>query len=148
MNAEKLKPIHPGEVLLEEFLRPTGVSQNQLALAVRVAARRINEIVHGKQRVTADTALSLARYFNRSDRVNSTNFAPIFFVRFVFVMAIAPPPPPSRSDCPISEMRQYCQQSSLRAVLDTSEEYGFESIGSFGYHTVSDSCHQFVSDSY
>ncbi len=66
MTAEKLNPIHPGEVLLEEFLRPMGLSQNQLALAIRVPARRINEIVHGKRRITADTALRLARYFGMS----------------------------------------------------------------------------------
>ncbi len=63
---EKLAPVHPGEVLLEEFLRPMALSQNQLALAIRVPARRINEIVHGKRRVTADTALRLARYFQMS----------------------------------------------------------------------------------
>ena len=68
MNEEKLKPIHPGEVLLEEFLKPMNLSQNQLALATRVPARRINEIVHGKRRITADTALRLARYFNMSPR--------------------------------------------------------------------------------
>ncbi|NET39972.1 MAG: HigA family addiction module antidote protein [Cyanothece sp. SIO1E1] len=68
MNEDKLKPIHPGEVLLEEFLKPMNVSQNQLALAVRVPTRRINEIVHGKRRITADTALRLARYFNMSPR--------------------------------------------------------------------------------
>ena len=66
MSEEKLPPIHPGEVLLEEFLKPMGLSQNQLALAIRVPARRINEIVHGKRRVTADTALRLARYFGMS----------------------------------------------------------------------------------
>lgn len=65
-NPEKLQPVHPGEVLLEEFLLPLGISQNQLALAIRVPARRINEIVHGKRRVTADTALRLARYFKMS----------------------------------------------------------------------------------
>ena len=64
--SEKLSPVHPGEVLLEEFLKPMGLSQNQLALSIRVPARRINEIVHGKRRVTADTALRLARYFNMS----------------------------------------------------------------------------------
>ena len=64
MDTEKLPPIHPGEVLLEEFLLPMGISQNRLALAIRVPARRINEIVHGKRRITADTALRLARYFN------------------------------------------------------------------------------------
>ena len=63
---DKLDPIHPGEVLLEEFLKPLDLSQNQLALSIRVPARRINEIVHGKRRVTADTALRLARYFNTS----------------------------------------------------------------------------------
>jgi addiction module HigA family antidote len=68
MNEDKLRPIHPGEVLLEEFLKPMNLSQNQMALALRVPARRINEIVHGKRRVTADTALRLARYFNMSPR--------------------------------------------------------------------------------
>lgn len=63
---EKISPVHPGEVLLEEFLKPMGLSQNQLALSIRVPARRINEIVHGKRRVTADTALRLARYFKMS----------------------------------------------------------------------------------
>lgn len=68
MNEDKLKPIHPGEVLLEEFLKPMSLSQNQLALAIRVPARRINEIVRGKRRITADTALRLARYFDMSPR--------------------------------------------------------------------------------
>ncbi len=68
MNEDRLIPIHPGEVLLEEFLKPMNLSQNQIALALRVPARRINEIVHGKRRVTADTALRLARYFNMSPR--------------------------------------------------------------------------------
>ena len=63
---EKLEPIHPGEVLLEEFLKPMNLSQNRLALDIRVPARRINEIVHGKRRVTPDTALRLARYFDMS----------------------------------------------------------------------------------
>lgn len=66
MNDEKLQPIHPGEVLLEEFLKPMTLSQNRLALDIRVPARRINEIVHGKRRITADTALRLARYFGTS----------------------------------------------------------------------------------
>ncbi len=66
MTTEKLAPIHPGEVLLEEFLQPMGLSQNQLALSLRVPARRINEIIHGKRRITADTALRLARYFGMS----------------------------------------------------------------------------------
>lgn len=68
MNEDKLMPVHPGEVLLEEFLKPMNLSQNQMALAIRVPARRINEIVHGKRRITADTALRLARYFNMSPR--------------------------------------------------------------------------------
>ena len=66
MAARKLPPIHPGEVLLEEFLKPMGLSQNRLALAIRVHARRINEIVLGKRSITADTALRLARYFGTS----------------------------------------------------------------------------------
>jgi len=61
--ADKLSPVHPGEVLLEEFLTPMGLSQNRLAIDVGVHARRINEIVLGKRSVTADTALRLARYF-------------------------------------------------------------------------------------
>lgn len=63
---DKLSPIHPGEVLLEEFLKPLGIGQNRLALAMRVPARRINEIVLGKRRVTSDTALRLARYLRMS----------------------------------------------------------------------------------
>jgi addiction module HigA family antidote len=63
---EKLSPVHPGEILLEEFLKPLGLSQNKLALSIRVPARRINEIVHGKRRVTADTALRLAQFFDMS----------------------------------------------------------------------------------
>jgi addiction module HigA family antidote len=66
MSTEKIKPIHPGEILLEEFLKPMGLSQNQLANDIGVPPRRINEIVHGKRRVTADTALRLARYFKMS----------------------------------------------------------------------------------
>lgn len=60
---EKLNPVHPGEVLLEEFLKPMGLSQNRLSLEIGVHPRRINEIVLGKRRITADTALRLARYF-------------------------------------------------------------------------------------
>ena len=63
MSDEKLAPVHPGEVLLEEFLRPLGLSQNRLGLSLGVHPRRINEIVLGKRRVTAETALRLARYF-------------------------------------------------------------------------------------
>jgi len=65
-EGEKLQPVHPGEVLLEEFLKPVNLSQNQLALALRVPARRINEIVQGRRRITPDTALRLARYFKMS----------------------------------------------------------------------------------
>ena len=64
MTAKKLAPVHPGEVLLEEFLKPLGLSQNRLALNIGVPPRRINEIVLGKRRVTAETALRLARYFD------------------------------------------------------------------------------------
>ena len=63
---DKLHPIHPGEVLLEEFLKPMKISQNELALALRVPARRINEIVLSKRRITVDTALRLAHYFGNS----------------------------------------------------------------------------------
>ena len=66
MADDMLDPVHPGEVLLEEFLKPMGLSQNRLALDIGVPARRINEIVLGKRRVTADTALRLARYFDMS----------------------------------------------------------------------------------
>ena len=63
-----MPPVHPGEILLEEFLRPLEVSQYQLAKAVDVPARRINEIVHGQRRISADTALRLSRYFGTSER--------------------------------------------------------------------------------
>ena len=63
-----IAPIHPGEILMEEFLEPLEVSQNRLAVAIGVPPRRINEIVHGKRRITADTALRLARYFGTTDR--------------------------------------------------------------------------------
>ena len=66
MPLKKMDPLHPGEILLEEFLKPMNLSQNKLALDIRVPARRINEIVHGKRRITADTALRLAKYFNMS----------------------------------------------------------------------------------
>ncbi len=66
MTMEKLPPVHPGEVLLEEFLKPMSLSQNRLALAIGVHARRVNEIVLGKRSVTADTALRLSRYFGMS----------------------------------------------------------------------------------
>ena len=61
-------PIHPGEVLLEEFLEPMELSQYRLAKDISVSARRINEIVHGKRGITADTSLRLARYFETSER--------------------------------------------------------------------------------
>jgi addiction module HigA family antidote len=64
----KLKPIHPGEILLEEFLKPMGISQYRLARSISVPPRRINEIVHGKRSVTADTALRLSLFFGLSDR--------------------------------------------------------------------------------
>ncbi len=63
-----MPPIHPGEVLMEEFLDPLGVTQHHLAIAIGVPPRRINEIVHGKRRITADTALRMARYFGTSER--------------------------------------------------------------------------------
>ena len=63
-----IAPIHPGEILAEEFLAPLEISQNRLAVAIGVPPRRINEIVHGKRRITADTALRLARYFGTTDR--------------------------------------------------------------------------------
>ena len=66
MKPKKMTPLHPGKILLEEFLKPLGLSQNRLALDIRVPARRINEIVLGKRRITADTALRLAKYFKMS----------------------------------------------------------------------------------
>ena len=64
----KLPPIHPGEILLEEFIKPFGITQYRVAKDVGVPPRRINEIVHGHRAVTADTALRLARYFGTSER--------------------------------------------------------------------------------
>ena len=66
MSEKVLHPVHPGEVLLEEFLKPMGLSQNRLGLDIGVHPRRINEIVLQKRRITADTALRLARYFGTS----------------------------------------------------------------------------------
>ncbi|MEE8377465.1 MAG: HigA family addiction module antitoxin [Candidatus Aminicenantaceae bacterium] len=66
MSTKKMSPLHPGEILFEDFLKPMGLSQNRMALDIRVPARRINEIVLGKRRITADTALRLAKYFNMS----------------------------------------------------------------------------------
>jgi addiction module HigA family antidote len=66
--SKRIAPIHPGEILAEEFLKPMGISQYRLAKDISVPPRRINEIVHGKRNISADTALRLARYFNTSDR--------------------------------------------------------------------------------
>jgi len=66
MRNNKMPPLHPGEVLLEEFLKPLNISQNQLGRDLGVSARRINEIIHGKRSITANTALRLARYFGNS----------------------------------------------------------------------------------
>lgn len=63
----KLAPVHPGEVLMEDFIEPLGITQHRVAVAIGVPPRRINEIVHGKRRITADTALRLGRYFGTSD---------------------------------------------------------------------------------
>jgi addiction module HigA family antidote len=63
---KKMDPVHPGEVLLEEFLNPMNISQYRLAKDISVPARRINEIVHGRRAVTADTALRLGRFFGTS----------------------------------------------------------------------------------
>lgn len=68
MTQEKLPPIHPGEILNEEFLQPHGLSQYRLAKEIGVPARRINEIVQGKRGITPDTALRLSRYFGLSER--------------------------------------------------------------------------------
>lgn len=68
MATRKLRPIHPGEVLVAEFLEPLGVTQYRLAQDISVPPRRINEIVHGKRAVSADTALRLARYFGTSEQ--------------------------------------------------------------------------------
>ncbi|HEY1687281.1 MAG TPA: HigA family addiction module antitoxin [Solirubrobacteraceae bacterium] len=63
-----MTPIHPGEVLMQEYLEPLGVTQHRLAVAIGVPPRRINEIVHGKRRISTDTALRLARYFGTTER--------------------------------------------------------------------------------
>ena len=68
MSARRIKPVHPGKILLEEFLKPMGISQNRLSLDIGVPPRRINEIVLGKRRITADTALRLGRYFNMASQ--------------------------------------------------------------------------------
>jgi addiction module HigA family antidote len=66
MKNKKLPPIHPGEILIEEFLKPMGLSQYRLAKDISVPPRRINEIVHGKRSISADTALRLGRFFGIS----------------------------------------------------------------------------------
>jgi len=68
MKRERIAPIHPGEILMEEFLKPLGISQYRLAKDISVPARRINEIVQRKRSISADTALRLSRYFNLSER--------------------------------------------------------------------------------
>ena len=68
MPVNKLPPVHPGEVLLEEFMKPLGLTQYRVAKDISVHPRRINEIVHGNRSVTADTALRLSRYFGNSER--------------------------------------------------------------------------------
>ena len=68
MEEKTMPPIHPGEVLMKEFLEPMGITQYRLAKDISVPPRRINEIVHGKRAITADTALRLSRYFGTSER--------------------------------------------------------------------------------
>ncbi len=68
MSKQTLPPIHPGEILLEEFLKPMGISQYRLAKDISVPARRINEVVHGTRAISPDTALRLSRYFGLSER--------------------------------------------------------------------------------
>ncbi|WIY82834.1 HigA family addiction module antitoxin [Propionimicrobium sp. PCR01-08-3] len=66
-ETDLMEPIHPGEILLEDFIEGFGITQNKLALSIEVPPRRINEIVHGKRGITADTAIRLARYFGTSE---------------------------------------------------------------------------------
>ncbi|MFZ1410622.1 MAG: HigA family addiction module antitoxin [Micropruina sp.] len=66
-DSDLIEPIHPGEILMEDFIEGFGITQNRLAVAIGVAPRRINEIVHRKRGITADTAVRLARYFGTSD---------------------------------------------------------------------------------
>ena len=68
MSRKKTPPIHPGEILLEEFLKPHGISQYRLSKSINVPPRRINEIVHGKRSISADTALRLALFFGTTER--------------------------------------------------------------------------------
>lgn len=66
-EGDLIEPIHPGEILMEDFINGFGITQNKLAVSIGVPARRINEIVHGKRGITADTAIRLARYFGTSE---------------------------------------------------------------------------------
>jgi len=66
-EADLIEPIHPGEILMEDFIEGFGITQNKLAVSIGVPPRRINEIVHGKRGITADTAIRLARYFGTSE---------------------------------------------------------------------------------
>lgn len=66
-NTDLIEPIHPGEILMEDFIEGFGITQNRLAVSIGVPPRRINEIVHGKRGITADTAIRLARYFGTSE---------------------------------------------------------------------------------
>lgn len=68
MSSKNIKPVHPGEILFEDFLKPMKISQYRLAKDISVPPRRINEIIHGKRSVSADTALRLSRYFGLSER--------------------------------------------------------------------------------
>jgi len=68
MRTKKIPPIHPGEILLEDFLEPMGISQYKLSKDISVPPRRINEIVQGKRSISADTAIRLSRYFGLSER--------------------------------------------------------------------------------
>ncbi|ATG51363.1 addiction module antidote protein, HigA family [Brachybacterium vulturis] len=68
-ESDLIEPIHPGEVLMEDFIEGFGITQNKLAVSIGVPPRRINEIVHGKRGITADTAIRLARYFGTSEEL-------------------------------------------------------------------------------
>ncbi len=68
-ETDLIDPIHPGEILMEDFINGFGITQNKLAVAIGVPPRRINEIVHGKRGITADTAIRLARYFGTSEEL-------------------------------------------------------------------------------
>jgi len=69
VNEQKMPPVHPGEILFEDFMKPLGITQYRLAKAMNIYPRRVNEIVHGKRAITADTALRLARFFGTSAEV-------------------------------------------------------------------------------